>query len=429
MWCQKCSYTVISSFLKDVVAMELRTSYPSSIGHLSYQRKRRSYAKSALISHQSSRSFTSSFNPPRTEKLDDLYIPFEESIPRHELVPLKARGLEVSNNTLPRSSMPQRFTQPRDPMYHCSNTARVVYRKSFEPDIRLRDGFYPGEGDPPLHSHFLITSDETIPGVLGRGAHPARSSTDLDYQGDASMMVDSKTPNAVVDVLVRLPQMDTVVPSVRVPLSQQRRKQNEGGSPSRNDSHKELRPSKQIKRLKTTETRNAASRKPEPWQAQKHALQEKFGPQCWSPRKRLSPDALEGIRALHAQYPEKFTTPVLANQFKISPEAIRRILRSKWRPDEVEEVSRRQRWDKRGESIWRQMVELGVKPPKRWREMGVTKTNAVRGSDRTTMAYRGRKMGAWNMTKGSRDQRAERNPHSQELSHSKPEEFLEERIL
>lgn len=112
----------------------------------------------------------------------------------------------------------------------------------------------------------------------------------------------------------------------------------------------------------------------EPWQTQKKALSEKFGPTGWLPRKRLSPDTLEGIRALHAQYPDKFTTPILADQFKVSPEAIRRILKSRWRPKDEEEERRRRRWEKRGETIWSQMVEMGIKPPKKWRDMGVGKS-------------------------------------------------------
>ena len=111
----------------------------------------------------------------------------------------------------------------------------------------------------------------------------------------------------------------------------------------------------------------------EQWQIQKSALSKKFGPTGWSPRKRLSPDTLEGIQALHAQYPDRFTTPILAEQFKVSPEAIRRILKSKWQPKDEEKERRRQRWEKRGESIWGQMVEVGIKPPKKWREMGVGK--------------------------------------------------------
>lgn len=106
-----------------------------------------------------------------------------------------------------------------------------------------------------------------------------------------------------------------------------------------------------------------------PWQAQKSALLKKFGSTGWFPRKRLSPDALDGIRDLHFQYPEKYTTSVLADHFQISPEAIRRIIKSKWRANETQKDARRKRWNKRGECIWGQLVEIGIKPPKRWREM------------------------------------------------------------
>ena len=107
-----------------------------------------------------------------------------------------------------------------------------------------------------------------------------------------------------------------------------------------------------------------------PWQSQKAALLNKFGTATWSPRKRLSPDALSGIRALHAQYPLKYTTPVLAAQFQISPEAIRRILKSKWTPSEEEDDDRRQRWEKRGEKIWNNLVDQGLRKSKVWGEEG-----------------------------------------------------------
>ena len=108
----------------------------------------------------------------------------------------------------------------------------------------------------------------------------------------------------------------------------------------------------------------------EQWQIQKAALAKKFGASGWQPRKRLSPDALDGIRSLHAHDPEKHSTSALADQFQVSPEAIRRILKSKWRPNEDEEEDRRLRWEKRGQQIWSQMSELGVKPPKKWRFIG-----------------------------------------------------------
>ncbi|MDI1492018.1 MAG: Required for respiratory growth protein 9 mitochondrial [Ramalina farinacea] len=106
----------------------------------------------------------------------------------------------------------------------------------------------------------------------------------------------------------------------------------------------------------------------EPWQVQKSALSNKFGSASWQPRKRLSPDALEGIRGLHAEDPDTFDTATLAARFEISPEAIRRILKSKWRPNDEEEDERRARWERRGQRIWSSMSELGIKPPKKWRQ-------------------------------------------------------------
>jgi hypothetical protein len=101
--------------------------------------------------------------------------------------------------------------------------------------------------------------------------------------------------------------------------------------------------------------------KPDPWRIQKDALDKKF-PNGWNPPKKLSPDALEGIRHLHATAPDRFTTSVLAEEFKVSPEAIRRILKSRWRPSEVEAEDRRKRWEKRHERIWSRMAELGLRP-------------------------------------------------------------------
>lgn len=108
----------------------------------------------------------------------------------------------------------------------------------------------------------------------------------------------------------------------------------------------------------------------EHWQIDKAALKEKF-PDGWNPRKRLSPDALAGIRALHAQMPEQYTTAVLAETFKVSPEAMRRILKSKWAPNADEEMDRQRRWFNRGKNIYTKHAELGLKPPKRWRDLGI----------------------------------------------------------
>lgn len=108
----------------------------------------------------------------------------------------------------------------------------------------------------------------------------------------------------------------------------------------------------------------------EPWMVEKERTKEKY-PDGYRPLKRLSPDAIEGIRALHSQMPEYFTTARLAKEFKISPEAIRRILKSKWRPNIDEALDREARWSRRGEQIWSRWAELGATPPKKYRRLGI----------------------------------------------------------
>jgi hypothetical protein len=111
--------------------------------------------------------------------------------------------------------------------------------------------------------------------------------------------------------------------------------------------------------------------KREDWQIQKRANLNKFGDAVWQPRKRLSPDTLEGIRALHASNPAMYSTETLSNQFEVSAENIRRILKSKWRPNDEERDERSARWERRGVRKWTEMAEQGERPPRRWREMGV----------------------------------------------------------
>jgi len=73
--------------------------------------------------------------------------------------------------------------------------------------------------------------------------------------------------------------------------------------------------------------------KPRPlWAIRQQTLRKNY-PEGWAPIKRISRDAMELVRNLHDSDPKQFSTPVLAKQFKISSEAIRRVLRSKWRAD------------------------------------------------------------------------------------------------
>lgn len=133
--------------------------------------------------------------------------------------------------------------------------------------------------------------------------------------------------------------------------------------------------SKEMKAAKDHDKKTKASDEDRPkredWQIQKSANLAKFGDTTWQPRKRLSPDTLEGIRALHASNPAVYSTEILSSQFAVSPENIRRILKSKWRPNDEERQEREKRWERRGVRKWTEMAELGEKPPRKWREMGV----------------------------------------------------------
>ncbi|KAH8113972.1 hypothetical protein DFH11DRAFT_286794 [Phellopilus nigrolimitatus] len=67
----------------------------------------------------------------------------------------------------------------------------------------------------------------------------------------------------------------------------------------------------------------------------RQTMKDRF-PDGWNPPRKLSREAMDGLRTLHAHNPETFTTPVLAERFRISPEAVRRILKSKWLPNKEE---------------------------------------------------------------------------------------------
>lgn len=71
-------------------------------------------------------------------------------------------------------------------------------------------------------------------------------------------------------------------------------------------------------------------------------------PGGFDPPKRISREAMNLIRSLHAGDPETYTTPVLAEEFKISSESVRRILKSKFvkpveRKSDAREVERSER--------------------------------------------------------------------------------------
>lgn len=71
------------------------------------------------------------------------------------------------------------------------------------------------------------------------------------------------------------------------------------------------------------------------WKKHQVALREQF-PDGWAPPKRLSREAMDLIRTMHAANPTQYSTAALADQFKVSPEAVRRILKSRFQLSKAE---------------------------------------------------------------------------------------------
>ncbi|KAF8581332.1 hypothetical protein K439DRAFT_1392804 [Ramaria rubella] len=106
---------------------------------------------------------------------------------------------------------------------------------------------------------------------------------------------------------------------------------------------------------------------PREWAQHRVALRKAF-PGGWCPPRKISRDAMDSLRMLHRHSPETFTTPVLAQRFKVSPEAVRRILRSRWVPskerkDELRtkyEAKKVERKRQRVRKEWSEGVEKGM---------------------------------------------------------------------
>ncbi|KAK4507053.1 hypothetical protein PRZ48_000787 [Zasmidium cellare] len=213
-------------------------------------------------------------------------------------------------------------------------------------------------------------------------------------EGREDIVEELREEDDVVDVLGKIDALEGPAVEKRVKREKESKKDGDDVKPK---------PAKREAKDDTTKTRktrdtNTTSSKPnekkppkEPWQIQKSALKQKFGDQGWSPNKRLSPDTLEGIRALHASDPATYSTAMLASHFQITPEAIRRILKSKWQPSAKEAESRMERWERRGAKKWEEMAGLGMKPPKKWRAMGVGAEEAEKALERKEMMREGLK--------------------------------------
>lgn len=112
----------------------------------------------------------------------------------------------------------------------------------------------------------------------------------------------------------------------------------------------------QVPRKLQTKLRSADRVFPDEWRHHRAAIKAAH-PEGWAPPKKLSREAMDGLRFMHSQNPEVFTTPILAEKFRISPEAVRRILKSKWEPsrERKQELAQREKLEAqeryRGERI------------------------------------------------------------------------------
>lgn len=76
-----------------------------------------------------------------------------------------------------------------------------------------------------------------------------------------------------------------------------------------------------------------ARQKAPEWQKRNEAIRARYG--VWNPSRRLSIQQIQDLRDLKAKVPH-LKTKDLADLYHISPEAVRRILKSKWVPKDEE---------------------------------------------------------------------------------------------
>ncbi|MCJ1367055.1 Required for respiratory growth protein 9 mitochondrial [Acarospora aff. strigata] len=428
-----CRSTVIGSFLRNVFSLELKTSTSPSIPTIVHRRRGGSCIKQGSAFHQISHNTEPALEPIQIGVLDDLYVPFDEDTVGSKPTTVKAARRVPNDPTLPWSSAnpPDPPIKPVKLAAHRSSSAVKENLKPSEPDTELRQGLYGAHGEAVVSTaaQLFLGPDDTASRSLRSGPPATQAVGNTRKQRNAAVGLKTQYGDRLRDLPLSGQTANSDIATARDSTARDRARRN-GSEPRHGRSSTKSQTSTGSSSTRTTGYHSVGLCKRESWQVQKHALQKKFGEQGWSPRKRLSPDALEGIRALHAQYPDKFTTPLLADQFKVSPEAIRRILRSKWRPNEAEESSRRQRWDKRGEIIWGQMVELGVKPPKRWREMGITKKDRAQRSEKGTPGRHATALRGGDQSPEITDGEAEPNTDSAAVPWVELEgSLLEERIL
>lgn len=78
------------------------------------------------------------------------------------------------------------------------------------------------------------------------------------------------------------------------------------------------------------------------WKKHNNTIKNKY-PDGWKPKNKLSRAAMIGIKELHQYDSLQFTVANLSEKFKRSPESIRRILKSKWIPNQQRAAQQNER--------------------------------------------------------------------------------------
>ncbi|KAG7893207.1 hypothetical protein KL905_002786 [Ogataea polymorpha] len=88
---------------------------------------------------------------------------------------------------------------------------------------------------------------------------------------------------------------------------------------------------------------------------QKYALKEKAAQMDLTKTKKLSRQAIEGIRVLHSKYPDELPSHKLAEFFQVPVVAVAKILKSKWSPKPHERAAKEKKWEERGKELRRKI--------------------------------------------------------------------------
>ncbi|SJK98599.1 uncharacterized protein ARMOST_01867 [Armillaria ostoyae] len=107
---------------------------------------------------------------------------------------------------------------------------------------------------------------------------------------------------------------------------------------------------------------------PEEYARHRKTMKQRF-PDGWNPPRKISREAMDGLRELHQFDGAKFSTKVLADKFKISPDAVRRILKGRWEPSRERRIEMRAK-ERQGTAEFVRLSRLRerLEAEKLWRE-------------------------------------------------------------